>query len=401
MPDRSQALPRRTTALRKLVRLAFAVLLVLFTLFAFVVVQHVRRRYIGVWLPAYLRWEFGARPTVKPTDIMFLVGDHFEPGRHDEIVREWVERYPQLFDSIRDSDNRPPQHSFFYPAEQYQPAQLVAISQLVVRGYGEIELHLHHANDTPASLIKQLDLAKQRFAEIGAMRSTPGGPLRFGFIHGNWSLDNAEILAGKNWCGVNNELDILRNEGAYADFTFPAFGSVAQPRTLQQIYYAHDDPAQPKSYDTGVPVAVGEHPDSRAFMIFEGPLVVNWKDWRRGLWPFVDYGQLEGDSPADMSRFHSWLKADVHVEGRPEWVFIKLHTHGASDFDRRVVLSEQMAQFYRQMVAYCADNGIRLHFVTAREAYNIVKAAEAGYTGNADHYRDFEIKPYLIAHTGP
>src|SRR5262249_32297077 len=34
-----------------------------------------------------------------------------------------------------------------------------------------------------------------------------------------------------------------------------------------------------------------------------------------------------------------------------------------------------------------------LHFVTAREAYNIVKAAEAGHSGNPNDYRDYLIPP--------
>lgn len=32
-----------------------------------------------------------------------------------------------------------------------------------------------------------------------------------------------------------------------------------------------------------------------------------------------------------------------------------------------------------------------LHYVTAREMYNIAKAAEAGKTGNPGLYRDFEL----------
>jgi hypothetical protein len=35
----------------------------------------------------------------------------------------------------------------------------------------------------------------------------------------------------------------------------------------------------------------------------------------------------------------------------------------------------------------------RLHYVTAREAYNIVKAAEAGKAGDPNAYRDFEVPP--------
>src|SRR5262249_30241644 len=33
----------------------------------------------------------------------------------------------------------------------------------------------------------------------------------------------------------------------------------------------------------------------------------------------------------------------------------------------------------------------RLHFATAREAYNMVKAAEAGLTGNPNDYREFSV----------
>lgn len=34
-----------------------------------------------------------------------------------------------------------------------------------------------------------------------------------------------------------------------------------------------------------------------------------------------------------------------------------------------------------------------LHYVTTREVYNIIKAAEAGKHGNPDAWRDFELPP--------
>ena len=36
----------------------------------------------------------------------------------------------------------------------------------------------------------------------------------------------------------------------------------------------------------------------------------------------------------------------------------------------------------------------RLHYVTAREAYNIIKAAEMGLEGAPSSFRDFLVKPY-------
>jgi len=41
---------------------------------------------------------------------------------------------------------------------------------------------------------------------------------------------------------------------------------------------------------------------------------------------------------------------------------------------------------------YCHLNGLSLHYVTAREAFNIVKAAEQGLTGNPEQYRDYILK---------
>jgi hypothetical protein len=36
---------------------------------------------------------------------------------------------------------------------------------------------------------------------------------------------------------------------------------------------------------------------------------------------------------------------------------------------------------------------LRLHYVTAREAFNVAKAAEAGHAGNPADYRDFVLPP--------
>jgi hypothetical protein len=38
-----------------------------------------------------------------------------------------------------------------------------------------------------------------------------------------------------------------------------------------------------------------------------------------------------------------------------------------------------------------SSRGWRLHYVTAREAYNVAKAAEAGLQGNPENYYDWLI----------
>ena len=44
---------------------------------------------------------------------------------------------------------------------------------------------------------------------------------------------------------------------------------------------------------------------------------------------------------------------------------------------------------------YNDGNNYILHYATARECYNIVKAAEAGMQGKPNEYRNFIIKPYI------
>jgi hypothetical protein len=48
------------------------------------------------------------------------------------------------------------------------------------------------------------------------------------------------------------------------------------------------------------------------------------------------------------------------------------------------------------MESICKERKISLHYVTAREAYNIVKAAEDGKGGNPEAYRNYRIPPPLV-----
>ena len=61
-------------------------------------------------------------------------------------------------------------------------------------------------------------------------------------------------------CGVNDEIDILRETGCYADFTLPSSPSPTQTRKINSIYYAVDDPLEPKSHDWGTDVGRAASP---------------------------------------------------------------------------------------------------------------------------------------------
>jgi hypothetical protein len=91
------------------------------------------------------------------------------------------------------------------------------------------------------------------------------------------------------------------------------------------------------------------------------------------------------------------------VPTRPDWFFVKLHTHGAPENNAGVLLGEPMLQFHRALARRTLeDPGFRFHYVTAREMYNLAKAAEAGWTGSVAEARDFVlILNHSVAGTAP
>jgi hypothetical protein len=354
--------------------------------------QAVRYRCLrGSWLRDYWRqpaFDLLALGRQTPIDVIVVVADHFEPPTQRgedtaiESVASWCRAYEASAARFRDADGRMPQHTWFYPAEYPNLGCLRELSASVERGLGEIEFHLHHGHDTHETFAAKLRCGLDFFNQAGAMLTNGDPPKhQFAYIAGNWSLDNGAHDASTSGC--NTELTALRDAGCYADFTFPALGSRAQPRKTNAIYYATDDP-RPKSYDQGIDVEVGRAP-SGDLMIFQGPLVLDWRGGR------FDWGALETYAPPSPHRLTCWLKAHVHVKGRPEWVFVKLHTHGLQS--RALWSGSQLDELFEAMDATWNRPPLRLHYATAREAYNIVKAAEAGMDGDPNEYRDYLIAP--------
>ncbi|MGB0134616.1 hypothetical protein [Dokdonella sp.] len=354
-----------------------------------------RSRNMQIWLRSYLARP--ARPkTSGPVHVMFCFVDHFEPmwGGADLAaqrlrVDRWCHDYRAMAGRHRDADGRHPQHGFFYPEEEYVEEHLEKIAALCADGYGEIEIHLHHDNDTPENFCTSM----RRFCNTlhekhGALVRDPRtGELAFAFIHGNWSLDNSR--ADGRWCGINNELILLRELGCYADFTLPSAPSDTQTSTVNSIYYATDDPKRPKSHDKGEPVHVGGKTVGD-LMIVQGPLALNWRSRRFGIIPRIENSDVRRSCPPTPERVDAWIETGIHVEGRPEWVFVKIHTHGTQEGDMDTLLGAEMDAMHEHLeTRYNDGENYVLHYVTAREVYNIIKAAEAGKHGDPAQYRDY------------
>jgi hypothetical protein len=346
------------------------------------VVAQVRRRHMHIWLPAFFGQETRRLLTHRasgPVHVLLCIADHFEPQEGeagDEAVAAWARDYPRVLGGFRDSDGRPPRHTFFYPIDQYRSHHVDAVGALCAEGFGEIEIHLHHDSDTAECLERTLRRWTRLLADRhGVLGRWPDGELAYGFVHGNWALDNSR--PDGRWCGVRNELAVLSRTGCYADFTLPSAPSPTQTRTINSIYYATGHEDRCKSHDRGVLAGAAPPPPGSLLMI-QGPLRL-W--WQRG-GPRVENGCIQASQPPSMARLEQWVRAGVRVRGRPDWVFVKLHTHGAPGANRRVLLGDPMSQFHRGLAARAAsDPAFAFHYVTAREMYNLAKAAEAGFGG--------------------
>lgn len=348
-----------------------------------------RRRGMHRWiLPYLLSSHRRSAPTAEqPIKLLLAICDHFEPKRHgvskdkaQARVQQWVDEYPRQFSRFRDADGMPPQHTFFYPAEEYDSELLDMIASLCRHRdgnrYGEVEVHLHHDNDTAENLRHTLLEFKDALADQHGLlsRDKETGAVAYGFIHGNWALNNSRCDG--RLCGVNNEIDVLRDTGCYADFTLPSAPSETQTRIINSIYWAVDQPNRPKSHNKGIALGTQQRPEN-SLLFIQGPLLMDWGRRKFGVLPRIENGCLQKSQPPTRERLSLWLRAGVRIPHRPDWYFVKLHTHGVNEPNQDVLLGESMVRFH-EMLQELADRNplFQFHYVTAREMANLALAAE-------------------------
>ena len=349
-----------------------------------------RQRNMQNWIGSYYFPRERAEPVNpnQPVDLFVAICDHWEPECYGashatamERVNRWVYEYPKAFSRFRDFNGRPPQHTFFYPQDEYRPEYLDAIAELCAEGYGDVDIHLHHHDDTPERFRENLEKFRDTlFHRHGLLRRDPlTNEIVYGFIHGNWALCNSR--PDGQLCGVDQELTILKETGCYADFTLPSAPSACQTKTINSIYYAQDIPGQRKSHNTGIRSRIGQTAPADHLLMIQGPLCLDWQSRKFGVIPRIENGDLtEGRAPT-WRRFQHWMNIGVHVAGRPNWKFLKLHTHGCKDGNIDMLLGPEMQAFHAELaVQRQANPQLRLHYVTAWEMALLVRQAEAGAT---------------------
>jgi hypothetical protein len=366
-------------------------------------------KYALPWLSRYPIWR-GSEvlrrfSEEKPRHLIFVVANHFEPAwspngfldldTQRRRLDDWCEKARKIGESTRDSDGTKFRHTNFYPAEQYERGLLEKMAQMEREGLGETEIHLHHGVEKPDTsentrkiLTEFRDCLAEEHKSLSRLESEKMP--RYAFVHGNLALANS---AGGKFCGVDDEMRILQETGCYADFTLPSAPDRTQVPKINSIYEAAGDFNYAIPHRTGKDLRVGAKVGQLP-IILPGALVFNWNRKIKGLpVPRLDDGALVANQPLDLKRLNRWKSARIGILNKSEWVFIKLYCHGFFDDDQDSCIGERARRFFNETVENGEMTGeYKTHFVTAREAFNIVSAAVDGKTGTPNDYRDYRLK---------
>ncbi|MFO0865525.1 MAG: hypothetical protein U0744_12895 [Gemmataceae bacterium] len=369
-----------------------------FAILAYAAFAFLRSRGMGRWIGHYVlhRLTSTRARTEGPIDVFICFADHYEPKAYGadrdtglRRVETWHREFPEKFARFKDSDGRAPRWTYFFPEEEYEPEYLDLLADLCRRGFGEVEIHLHHFDDTADGLREKLERFKSILVDRhGLLSHDAMGRTRYAFIHGNWTLCNGRDDG--QYCGVDNELAILHETGCFVDMTFPSAPSPTQPKIFNSIYWAADIPGRKRSHEVAYPLG-GKRPDDSLLML-QGPLMLDWSNRKWGLLPRLEHACLQETQLPTMRRLDLWLDAGVHVPARPEWRFVKLHMHGAPEDAHHALLGEPMIRFHEALADRAArDKNFRYHYVTAREMHNLARAAESGFEGPVAEALNFEV----------
>ena len=339
-------------------------------------------RHAELWLPGLLADRLArlAQPSPPHQVVWFTIADHYEPrwgGATLEIARTrvaaWRNAWPAIAARHADAFDRPPRYTFFFPEEEYDPALLDPLAELTIQGIADVEVHIHHDGDTPSRFVDVMSAYLERLGTThGLLRQRDGRPT-FGFIHGNWALDNAR--PDGRWCGLDNELTLLRELGCYADFTLPAAPDPCQTRTVNAIYWAIDDPDTPRSHDRGPRVRPGVAPPPDGLLMVQGPLGLIWPPERRPF-PALEVGELAGHNPVTPTRVRAWLDHAPVLGGHR---FVKVHGHGAPEKNAVPLLSGgDLDRTLALLHAECSDRNWRLRYASAWEMSQAIVALSDG-----------------------
>lgn len=367
-------------------KIMFKYLFILLLVSIFSIWILLRARNMQYWIWSYVQQLFSKKEDITVTKNIYVsLVDHYEPyfdnvsqeqARH--LVAEWIKKYKDVSSKHTDSNGNHPKHTYFYPEEEYDEWILNEISKICHDDLGDVEIHLHHDDDTAENLKKTLTSFKQLlFDKHNLLRKDENNNIVYGFIHGNWALDNSRP-DGK-WCGIDNEIDILIETGCAYDMTMPSAPSDTQTSTINSIYLAAED-GKCKSHDKGESLTVGAWKKPNQLLMIQGPLTLNWKSRKLGLIPRIESSELSGDAPPNRERIDLWESCAISLKGAEEHIFIKLHTHGLQPQNMNMFFERGGLEILWSELEnkYKDQEGYNLHYLTAWQMYKKIQHLATG-----------------------
>jgi hypothetical protein len=241
-------------------------------------------------------------------------------------------------------------------------------------GIADVEVHIHHDGGGEAEFVDRMTTFLTRLRRDHGLLREQGGRTRFGFIHGNWALDNSS--PDGRWCGLNNEITLLRDLGCYADFTMPAAPSLCQGGPVNAVFSVVDDPSRPRSFDQGRAWGAATSPPGDLLLI-PGPLTLD-REGRARHRPRLDTGELGQQYPPSESRVERWLTQAPRIG---EHTFLKLFAHGAQERHSEALLGDHLDRLFAACTALSRRHGFALHFGRAFDLAAQVETVGAARSG--------------------
>ncbi|HEX2959664.1 MAG TPA: hypothetical protein VHO70_22700 [Chitinispirillaceae bacterium] len=314
-----------------------------------------------------------------PVDVYIAFCDHYRPftGKVSQEIAElrvvtWCREYERIARQHIDSSGNHPVHTVFYSESDYNPYFLDTIARCCRNGLMDVEILIDHNRDTPGNFKRKIEEYRDvLFHHHGLLRKDMQGKITYGFIHGRWALDNARP-DGK-FCGVHNEVSILKKTGCYADFTYPSAPDITQPPIINSIYFAPVGSRRFVSHEKGSLLQPGTW-NFNDLLCIQGPLSITSNNPIH--FPItVDRGEIGFNAPFSKNRMEKWLLRAPRINGNDSSIFLKLYTDGMVDKTIRYLFSENGLHQFWSTLEQCYDgNGFfRIHYVSAWSMYNKIR----------------------------
>ncbi len=332
-------------------------------------------------LNSYLIWEFSTQPDrimlEQPRDLLVCVVCELPQDGMSEQIEQVMDSMTRIAKNHVDYTGRNFRFTFACPVYNWNESEMTRLKDWCATDLGEIELLM--PSDYPGTDSLRWLLEKTVLFP---------GRSRFAIIRQAGQPSNSRTRRD-----TKAELILLRDFGCYADLSFPDPASSLQPLRINSITSVSHQADSDNPYDDAIPIKSGTVSFGDLFVI-DGPTIIDWANWNDLFSPTVDFGRLSYNSPPDTARIDRWIRANVHVDGQPNWVFVKLILSDDFLTDSSLNLLNSYDQVLDCLERRFVDGDeFRLHYVTAHEMYNIARAAEAGKIGSAANYVDYKLTP--------